>query len=725
MHRRLLPFCAVGLAVVFAVLLSCPSSSASAPIAEADHSLQRSTTSSITTITTDTITIPTYPYAAHLYTATNTTYNIPYQWLHWAEYEGSHPQPVNQIYTRLTLENEWLRVSVLPQLGGRVYELIYKPTASNELYQNPVIKPTHWGPPEQGWWLAAGGIEWGLPVEEHGYESAIPWLYDVITGTDGITITVRDSTAPDRLRAAIAIYLPNDRAALTIRPRIENDRDVGLNFKWWLNAMLAPGPSNTVGRLGHNPDNVDLRFVYPTDQVTVHSTGDSTLPPANQPMAWPFYKNRDLSRLQNWGSWLGFFARPAASQDFAAVLNDNGSGGLIRVFPHTIATGLKGFGMGYGNPIGAAEWTDDDSYYVELHGGLAPTFGDTVPIGAHQAIEWEETWYGPSELENVSSANRDAALSIKQWGFHLIAGVYSPQLIDSAQLTVWRRSTCERLGDMAVVNLQPAMSQYTIVPTTLPVEDITALFTQADRVVVGYNVPDDGTPPTAVGISAPTPYVTQSEIPITLLAADQSCVRSFDVQVKDGLYGAWTDWLTGTPTTTHTYTGIHGHTYFFRARARDLAGNVSAYHSDMWGDAYSSVLLTPAPILELSYKLAPIFSEAGQPIGYTINVSNTGALTAAVTITDTLPPLTTLITASLGSSLPPLPTVTGNQIIWSGSVPTGTGVTFIYNLQPDAGLPLATMLTNTVEIEGSVLPISRTARVVVNPYRTWLPLIMR
>jgi uncharacterized repeat protein (TIGR01451 family) len=178
-------------------------------------------------------------------------------------------------------------------------------------------------------------------------------------------------------------------------------------------------------------------------------------------------------------------------------------------------------------------------------------------------------------------------------------------------------------------------------------------------------------------------------------------------------------------TTTHAFTGAHGHTYFFRARARDLAGNVSAYHSDMWGDAYSSVLLTPAPILELSYKLAPTFAEVNQPVWYTINVSNTGSLTAAVTITDPLPPLTTLITASLGSSLPPLPTVTGNQIIWSGSVPTGTGVTLFYNLQPDAGLPLATVLTNTVKIEGSVLPISRVARVVVNPYRLWLPLIMR
>ena len=84
-----------------------------------------------------------------------------------------------------------------------------------------------------------------------------------------------------------------------------------------------------------------------------------------------------------------------------------------------------------------------------------------------------------------------------------------------------------------------------------------------------------------------------------------------------------------------------------------------------------------------------------------------------------------MITDSLGSSSPPTPTVNGNQIIWSGDVPTGMGVTLFYNLQPDSGLPNATVLTNTVEITGSVLPITRTARVVVNPYHAWLPIVQR
>lgn len=715
------------LAVVLSLLAISPAALHSGSAAHADKpELAASACQTCTTLITDTIVIPTYPYAAHLYTATNATYNIPYRWLHWAEYGGSNPQPIDQTYTRLTVENAWLRVSVLPELGGRIYELIDKTTGNNELYRNPVIKPTNWGPPEQGWWLAAGGIEWGLPVEEHGYESAIPWQYDVLSSTAGITITLRDSLQPDRLRAAISIFLPADQAVLIIRPRLENDRGVDLDVKWWLNAMLAPGPGNSIGTYYDNPDNIDLKFIFPETQVTVHSSGDPSLPGEGQAMTWPIYKNIDRSRVQNWRQWLGFFARPAASADWVGAIDLTHQEGVVRVFPRQIAQGSKGFAMGWRNPIGAEQWTDDGSYYAELHGGLAPTFWDAVSIGAGQAIEWEEAWYPLIGLSDITAANAEAALHLQSTGSQLNAALYPTRARDHARLRITRRYTCQSLGEFDLTDVQAGALITRAMTTTWPPADVTVLYTTADdRPLLLHQITDDGQPPTNVGISGPGLYVTQPEISINLIAMDWDCVRSFDVQVKDGLYGAWTDWLTGTPTTTHTFIGEHGHTYFFRARARDFAGNVSAYRDALWGDAYSAVLLTPAPILELSYKLAPLFADADQPIGYTINANNTGALTATVTITDTLPPATMLISGTLGSSLPPAPSMIGNQIIWSGDVPTGTGVTLFYDLQPDAGLPTATVLTNTVEIHGGALPVTRVARVVINPYRVWLPLAVR
>ncbi|RLC71392.1 MAG: hypothetical protein DRI81_17790, partial [Chloroflexi bacterium] len=109
-------------------------------------------------IQTATISIPTYPYAAFLHDGTDPDYNITYRYLDWDAYEDSNPTPSLQDYTVLVLENSYLRVTLLPELGGRIYQMVFKPTGHNELYQNSVIKPTHWGPldSDKNWWLAAG-----------------------------------------------------------------------------------------------------------------------------------------------------------------------------------------------------------------------------------------------------------------------------------------------------------------------------------------------------------------------------------------------------------------------------------------------------------------------------------------------------------------------------------------------------------------------------------------
>ncbi len=684
---------------------------------------ETSQVASVTTLTTDTITLPTYPYAAHIYTETNPTYNIPYQKLNWPEYQGSHPQPVDQTYTRLILENEWLRVSLLPRLGGRIYELIDKATGNNELYRNRVIKPTNWGPLEQGWWLAAGGIEWGLPVEEHGYESAIPWSYDIVTGTDGITITLRDSTQPDRLRAAISVFLPNDRAVLIIRPRIENDRNIDLSFKWWDNAMLAPGPGNSVGKQGSNPSGTDLKFVYPESQVTVHSTGDPSLPQAGQPMSWPIYGGRDLSRLQNWNQWLGFFARPSASQDWASVLDLAHQEGVLRIFPHAVAQGSKGFAMGWQNPIGAGQWTDDDSYYAELHGGLAPTFGDSAFLGAHQAIEWEETWYPYTGLTDLSSATGEAALHVEQNGAAVNVQIFSTRPRTKPSLTLWQRSTCRLLADVPINSIDPTAALSLTFPIDLPLSDVAVLFHDESTLFAGYQA-QDCAPPWAWVTALPSIMPTDT-FTVSWTGGDfDTGLATYDVQFKDLHSGPWTDWITSTSTTSARFNGLPGHTYFFRARARDVAGNLGAYYADDEGDTYTTILLAPAPILEFSYKAAPIYSAAQRPIDYQIVLKNTGNLSGSIALTDTLPFSTTLISETLASSLPPLPAVDNQLLTWTGLITDGGSLQITYALTPTVDLLPGAQLVNTVRIEGGVLPLTRTTITTI-PFNLYLPLLVK
>jgi uncharacterized repeat protein (TIGR01451 family) len=539
-------------------------------------------------------------------------------------------------------------------------------------------------------------------------------------------VTLRDSLQPDRLRAAISVFMPHDRAVLIVRPRIENDRNVALNFKWWINAVLAPGLGNSIGKQGSNPLGIDLKFVFPESQVTVHSTGDPTLPQEGQAMSWPIYQNRDMSRLQNWNQWLGFFARPAASHDWVGVIDQAHQEGIVRVFPHSIAQGSKGFAMGWQSPIGAGEWTNDDSYYAELHGGLAPTFWDSASLGAHGSIEWEETWYPVANMHDVTTATSEAALDIEQAASQLDLAVFLTRLHDQVRLSVYQNQNDigVLIATWDLMSVGPNKPISRSLPTAAQLQDMRIVLTADDVVLGAYNMTNDGRAPSVAMIMLPT-HVTQTTFSTSWVAVDFDGVRSYDVQVKDGYDGVWTPWLTATTQTITNFTGIDGHTYFFRARARDLAGNQSQYNPDPLGDTFTSVLLTPAPILETSHKWTRPFFQPDVPLTYTIFINSTGSLSATLMLTDTLPASMALVPDTLKINSSPAPTFDGAAIHWTGIVTGGsTYLRLVYAVTPSVLLTPGTTLINTAIIAYGDHVITRTAHTTM-PYQVYLPVILR
>jgi hypothetical protein len=380
------------------------------------------------------ISIPTYPYTPYVsQTADANLGDYPVLVLDRAAYDATKPQPAPRTYTLLVLENEYLRLSVLPELGGRLYECVFKPTGNNEFYRNPVIKPTGWGPPSPpspagaNWWLAAGGMEWDFPVAEHGYEWATSWGYDhVVTADGGVMVTVftRD---PRRPYAVVDIILPSETAYFIVRPRIVNPGSSPFRLKWWHSAMLAPGAANAPGP--------ELRFIFPTDEVTVHSTGDPGLPGPGQVMSWPVYNGRDMSRLGNWTSYLGFFQRPVARGGYMGVYDLAVDEGIVRVYPPDVARGAKAFAPGWSASLDPQNWTDDGSGYVELHGGLAATFNDWYELPPGGEVTWSETWYPVAHIGNVTYAAEGEAINLSPAGDRLRVGVF-PTIAVKGQLKV-------------------------------------------------------------------------------------------------------------------------------------------------------------------------------------------------------------------------------------------------------------------------------------------------
>ena len=360
----------------------------------------------------DEITIDTYAYEQALYIDPAGA-GHPYPLLHRDQVGGPRPRT----FRVLVLRNDYLELTLMPELGGRVYQARYLPTGQSLFYNNRVIKPSHWGPPDQGWWLAVGGMEFCLPVDEHGYVTAEPWEAEVSQGADGsATVTMHIVEQSRHIDARVAITLRPNEVGFHLRSTLHNASAEAQALQFWINAMLSPGSH------GVQPS---LRFYYPTSEVIVHSRGDTALPDAHGLMAWPVYDGRDLGQYGNWRNWLGFFA-PNLSAPFTAVYDDAAQLGMVRTFPPDVAQGAKlfGFGSGFGD-VGA--YTDDGSQYVEMWGGLTPTFWDYTTLAANASVTWDEFWYVLSGSGGPSLATDEVALAATREGDALRVVVAAPR----------------------------------------------------------------------------------------------------------------------------------------------------------------------------------------------------------------------------------------------------------------------------------------------------------
>lgn len=426
------------------------------------------------------ITLPTYPYAGFVRPAAEPTLgDYPLRVLDREAYDASNPQPAAQKHRLLVLENDYLRLSILPDLGGRIYECTFKPTGHNEFYSNPVVKPTRWGPPSPpgaNWWLALGGLEWGFPVEEHGYEWSAAWGFDQVRlPNGGMMINLFTRGGPQNPYVVVDIIVPPDTAYFIVEPHIINPWATPFKFKWWANAMLAPGAANRPGP--------ELRFIFPVSQVTVHSTEDRTLPAAGQPMTWPVYQGRDMSRLGNWTRYLGAFQSPAARGDFMGVYDTAADEGMLRIYPSRVARGAKLFAAGWSEALDPAAWTDDGSGYVELHGGLLPDFEQWYELPAGGEVTWSETWYPVAGIGGVTYANSAAALALAPTGRGLRAAFFPTSAV-VGQLTLALPGMAAAVYDVRSDPAHPFVQEIEL-PDAAPAQgEVGVTFTAASGEVV-------------------------------------------------------------------------------------------------------------------------------------------------------------------------------------------------------------------------------------------------
>lgn len=394
-----------------------------------------------------TITLPTYPVEQYQTDAFDGIYRWPYKRFDVERFRAEAPQPTPRSYRLIVLENEYLRLMMLPELGGRLWQVIHKPSGAPMFYQNAVVKPTHWGQPRQLGWLALGGLEWGIPVIEHGYDWGVSWPVTITqAGPDAAVVTVHTPDDGRLLSATIHIGLRAGEASFTIEPAITNQSGLTLDYSFWIDAILAPGS-------GNQPSGA-LHFVLPTDQVQLHSTGDAALPAPGEEFSWPDYAGRDFSRLGNWRQYLGFFESPSAVGPFVGVYDPAYDAGAVRIYPADVARGSKVFGLGWRDALTGDNYSNDDSAYVELHGGVAPSFFEQARLAGGDTLRWQETWYPVHGIGNLIHASQAGALNVVRSAAGRRVGFY-PTAPFSGQLVVSQGTTELARYDMTATPSAP------------------------------------------------------------------------------------------------------------------------------------------------------------------------------------------------------------------------------------------------------------------------------
>lgn len=380
------------------------------------------------------ITLDAYPYEKFWIEKRDPATNVPFHAFDRAAYEAAaptlHAEP--KTFRALVLENEYLKVVILPELGGRIYQITHKQSGKNFLYNNRVLKPTRWGMSEQDGWLAAGGIEWAFPTQEHGYEWNAAWDARVERDAQGVSVVLTDSNANDRPRVQVRVTLPAHTAYIAVSPRLENPTAQPQRVQFWSNAALNLGAPDSLSP--------DTRFYLPDDTVFIHSTANEWIPPefiphenATAPAAPLSFSNlagRDMRVYKNWDNYLGAFAADAArgdlAQAFIGAYNYATQTGLARVFSPQLTPGAKLFAFGP-NFCCRDVYTDDDAEYFELWGGPNRTFfaDDDLFLQPGETRAWTEYVLPLPDTNGIGAALPDFAMNLTQDGERITVNAYA------------------------------------------------------------------------------------------------------------------------------------------------------------------------------------------------------------------------------------------------------------------------------------------------------------
>ncbi|MEE8605132.1 MAG: DUF5107 domain-containing protein, partial [Candidatus Aminicenantaceae bacterium] len=319
---------------------------------------------------------------------------------------------VDKEWKVIRMENPYISVSVLPEVGGKVWGATEKSTGNEFIYTNHVMKFREIS--LRGPWTS-GGIEFNFGIVGHTPSTATPVDYLIRENPDGsASCVVGAMDLPSRTRWSVTIHLPKDKAYFETQAFWYNPSPFHQSYYSWMNAAVKATE--------------DLQYIFPG----LHHIGHDYNVPLR---SWPVdEEGRDLSWYRNnaFGSYKSYFTVGEYENFFGGYWHDSQFGfGHWALYDDVPGQKIWIWGLSQQGMIWEDLLTDADGQYSEPQAGRYLNQGDHSLFLPYTADNWKEIWFPYKDIGPMVKASPLGVLNVQHAQDSVKIGLFALQRIDA------------------------------------------------------------------------------------------------------------------------------------------------------------------------------------------------------------------------------------------------------------------------------------------------------
>ena len=323
------------------------------------------------------------------------------------------------------VENEYFKLTIVPDFGGRIISYVYKPNGNEYLYQNPVGTPylINANVFYYDWLMLWGGIFPTFPEPEHGKAWCRPWNLTVALQTADevvISLSYTDNDEYDNhpggydngipgvtgitgITCKVEIIIGAGKTYFDYKVSLINNKSEQVTYEYWTNTAMAPG-----SEAGSPAATLNSEMVVPIETVEA----------AYNQNGWAsgeILNFGDVNFLSEWENEGILYAMPELGGDYWGIINHDNEEGLFRIadnLNHTVGLKFWTWGKGSVNANPNSFSNGGNCPIIELWAGVSRQFWWDAFLSSGATKQWNESYYPTIGLSVVDGINKKAAIGI-------------------------------------------------------------------------------------------------------------------------------------------------------------------------------------------------------------------------------------------------------------------------------------------------------------------------